>query len=277
MLVVLLLMPMASAQVTYDLQLEAGTLEDRIRPDVDQVPIDVTWSLSCEPGGTDMATTEETALRFDVTVPQGIVANGGATVVVPPPDCAGTPSSGTATFILAATRHAPGLQPLTVLVAGNMTIDTAVPTSLADSTSTGLEVAYVGLVQATLHSSIQQGTPGTTSDFAMTLTNVGNAASRVVLATDDDGFTVPDAPVVAPGETANVTVGYRHPDSTGYDNSEATGRITVTPVAEANGEEGTPVTLNVLARTRSDVLAPGPGPWVAIALVATAWVARRIC
>lgn len=276
MLVVLLLMPMASAQVTYGLQLDAGALEDRIRPDIDQVPVDVTWSLSCEPGGTDMATTEESALRFDVTVPHGIVANGETTVVVPPPDCSGAPSTGTATFTLGATSQAPGLQPLTVLVAGNVTIDTTLPTSLADSTSTGFEVAYVGLVQATLHGSIQQGTPGTTSDFAVTLTNVGNAPSRMVLATDDDPFTMPDAPVVAPGQTANVTVSYRHPDSTGYDNSEATGRITVTPVAEANGEEGTPVMMNMLARTRSDVLAPGPGPWLAIALVATACVARRI-
>ena len=277
----LLIGPTASAQWDHSLLVTVDAPEDLLEP-LHSVTMMTHWTSTCmvDPAAPPIL---ENAAQLSWTQPsaEALQLSGRNAINVTLPDCI-TAQTATWEFpvTLTAMRDAPGLVRSAATIEGALTW--ATPTgemnSEANRSFEATPNAFLQL-EAKLDAKIRQGSPGGNTTFDIEVTNFGNTAAVIGL-TSTPALAHPDlwpATPLEPGATQTLQVAAGNPDSFGWDNSELAYTLTLTPrAALAPEKEGQPVHVTMVARTRSDVEAPGPAlPLVVVGLAATAAGQRR--
>lgn len=293
LLAVAILSPVASAQGTPDFKFETAVTPAGVpvRP-IEQpvtVEFDYTYTLKLPPqqvGGV----TGTAQVEFDVQCPQDkLLVSGSRTETISITPAEGNTESqytGTIELTIIVLREAPGLVPITCDVSasvGELT-QQAVPESNTHTDSFIVTPDYFGLIEAQANSKLGKGGPQKQIPFKLSVTNFGNAQTRVAfsLVQEKTGSWDPLLPeptlLDAPGgnlQQKEVTFQVATPYKNGWNNAEKGFTLELSPSYAFNSEKtGPPVQVTLLARVRG-VYVPSLEPVIlAAAIVGTALLAR---
>lgn len=263
------------------------------------ISVKVPWSYTFSTGGTQVVGNVVTSatLAWDNPVKcdpaKGITVTGSFSEVFALPS--GAESSKTtvsmeSTFNILASSDAPGETPITCTFTGKVLAAGAIPQTASSSGSVPIKVAYRGLITATVPLTIQQAGPQKQITYAIQVSNVGNSESTINFRLEGD---VPEgwqpivpSPIILTspnkGGTENskeVSFVISTPYKNGWNNKETRFVMTIEPVSTKDTSEtgkGQAIQVQVLSRVRG-IYVPGPEPALAaLAIVATALVARKL-
>ncbi len=283
-----------------------------LTPDVEVGIITVQWTYEWQNQAAAFASlvtpTAELSWEQPTCAAAGFVLAGSLHQSVPlsgsgpvPP----TSVSGTSTFIVAASAQAPGETAVDCSFSGRVGAVAGSPGSETepDSEVVQLEVAFLGLISASIPTTITEAGPQKEIQYEIELTNLGNSLTKVQF--EVNGPVPPGWHPVAPtpiilqsrqqgGSEFSRTVVFlvQTPHKEGWNNDETTFQLKMTPTSTKDSElEGDPISGNFLARVRGcyvsdasslavctetdDKSSPGIGPLLIAGLVAGALMARR--
>lgn len=262
---------------------------------------DLTFPVTFTCSSTE-AMPQGGVLSFDApSAPRGLTVSGRLSGwQVPASACAGPASQAwrtNVTFAVAASGEAAGEKPQAFTVHGHVRGSDGSAAEAWDGEATApAEVAYFGLLTVSVPTAQQQGAPGARLDYAVTLTNLGNAATSVGFTLDAPladrwSLQLPDPVVVGPsarsggaGDTATVHLLVTLPQGRALSDGEQPIRVLVHGASTVQPDAKAPVVaVNLLARVESCSLACPRGntlpaavaPLVALLLLACGAVARR--
>ena len=289
----LLVVPAAAAEMT------ATTVapQERIRPETGMGRLQLNVTIDCQTawlvGPPAVAGVIPVRATFAVAGGvEGVYIAGPQNVLLP--NCASPAASTTdrtVEYTVTFSRQAPGLQPIGVQVhvEGPRAKAGLYPDQDAYANFT-VEGDYFALVQATIAERVQEGAPGSWLRFPVNLTNVANAdsiANLVLGAPLPEGWSVslPEPIRLAQNGSASVAaveILVNIPGDDAWNNRELPLEFETRSVAEADPtRNGTAQSVSLLARVRGfggagvAVESPGASPWVAVAVLAAAFVVSR--
>ncbi len=302
-----LIVPTASAQtstqpsLTFDKINVAYSQGDSnaIVPDTGKATVSIDWTWTINQQGFDQAGFIQSSTLLSFTQPScenSAVKVSGSTsypiILREGAGAAGASDEGTAQFTVTATQQAPGETLIScTFKAQSEPIGNQVQSSNEASINTDVVVKYLGLISATIPTTIKQAGPQKQIQYDIEVTNLGNSITNMVFTLRDSeaassgGWNpVPPTPVVlqstAQGGTDTVkTVSFliSTPFKNGWNNAEKTFTLDITPQSTKNPDfEGSTVTVNVLARVRG-VYVPSLEPMVMVgAVIGAAMLARKL-
>lgn len=287
----ILLLPAASAfTVTLD-----GP-DERLPPGLDGIPIALTAEATCDEVRERQILLSQSMLKQVLTVtvspttPDGVVASGPTTILIPTDACTDDPqgnaSTGPIEYTLSAERDAPGLEELDFGFKAELEGgDLADP--LPFSVSGVAIVGYYGAMSFEVPEPIFHVEIGTSHPVEMHMTNFGNAATVVRFSITEDPpegvtITLPDDVVVGSvakgqdNEAVAVATARFDTDDIGWVNQMRDFTIVAeTWSLDDPSEEGNTGTMSVLFRAREIKGAPAPSPVLAVPLLAAAALFAR--
>jgi hypothetical protein len=254
-----------------------------------QIDFDYTYTLKLAPqqvGGI----TGTAKVQFDVQCPPDKLLVSGSqskTIsITPDPTNTGNEYTGTVTVTITVLREAPGLVPIVCTVNGSVgeVTGTAVPESNDQDDSFTITPDYFALIEAQANSKLGKGGPQKQIPFKLSVTNFGNAQTRVAfsLVQEKTGKWEPLLPeptlLDAPGgnlQQKEVTFQVATPYKNGWNNAEKGFTLELRPeYAFDSTTTGSPVQVTLLARVRG-VYVPTLEPLVMLgAILGAAMVVR---
>lgn len=278
-LVLLLVLPLAAGQATYELAISA----DDVPPTEPQEPgsLAIAWSITCVVGaGIGAPTTGSAELAFAINT---TVHVAGATTHNPPlPDCLQTPSTtGEVEFQVTGDRDHPGLTDIPIHIASTLSWAQG-PQSYTDAANTtaAMQLGFYPSLAAEAVQGLQQGSPGTTTTFEIEVENFGNAPIFVAINGTTPRVAAPaqwPTDALAAGAAHVLVIEYNHPSDGVWVNEEEVLWLELTPLLATDPDEkGEPVLVNIVARTRGGGDAATPAPALPLVVVALFALARRL-
>lgn len=196
----------------------------------------------------------------------------------------------TSTFILSISQAAPGETDILCTFKGKVSavVGTQIPETDEASANLLVKARYLGLLSASVGTTIQEGGPQKEIRYEIELTNLGNALTNVNFAlktTAPAGWSpVPPTPIIMQsqqqgGTEFNTKVAFliQTPHKNGWNNDETTFQLEITPSSTKDPTlQGNPIAVNVLARVRG-IYVPGPEPILMLgALLGAVMVSRLL-
>ncbi len=271
-----LLAPLGSAQT---LTIEGPGSVKGIEPGLGGTPFEVEFIYNFQNEGTSIGQAEQSFVQVTISDKscsnnQFIITGPGAVII----DLAQSPetrSTKTIEYAIEATRDAPGLTPTGCSITGSAE---AVNTAAANTATTPYTydftavADYYGAMTVSLATPIQTAAPYKDVPFSLTLTNFGNANTRVVFVIVDKDLDRPsgerwseilptDVVVGSAAKgaenTATATFQVSTPYKTGWNNVVGNYKLTMTTQAlDDPSSMGNTMTANLIVRVRG-VYVPG--------------------
>lgn len=249
-----------------------------VKPEVESKDFDVTFDYKLPQSAYSTAgfTKSYTAVTVDHDCGTGITITGNSVVLISV-DPSGGPSADfteTETYSISATNDAPGLKQIdcTLTAQAGAVQGQTVPASDPINERYKATVGYYDSMSVDVAAPIQRAAPDREVSFTLSISNFGNANSRLVFSIPEGGapvqraeewkYVLPNAQVV---ETAigggnnvkDVTFTITTPARTGWNNILDGYTIQIAPQAESDSDvKGTPLTASLLIRVRG-VYVPG--------------------
>lgn len=269
--------PLAAAQQP-TLSIPNPSVGSNITPEVGAEDLDITFNYDLPSQGFNLAGAYQSFVPISTTFScdQGISVEGPATVIVPidSQQTTGGRHSHTEPFRISATKDAKGLtrSECTITAQAQAIQDLAVPESNQVNQKFQVTVDYYDSLSVNIPTPIQRAAPQREISFTLSITNFGNADTRLLFSIPEGGApneerydwnsVLPTAQVVgtAIGGGNNVldtTFTVSTPARTGWNNILDGYTIQISPQADIlSSAKGTPVTASVLVRVRG-VYVPG--------------------
>lgn len=279
--------PLASAQVEERVDIAIGQMPALIKPDVESpaFPIEVTATCPAVLKRVSPAAPQSplpVVLGFDATM--GVSISGALTVELDPAPCLAGEQVTSGHYELQVTipRTAPGFQPIPGTAHATLFSASPLGQELASAATRFTVTAdYYSINQVKLASKLQVCIGPCEATFDLAVTNFGNARTQYTFALAsqpaDEGWSAaaPDALVLDPAATATVPFTVHGPSG----DREGAFQIVIQPTAvDDPTKQGNALTANMLMRVHPrddgrDV--PSPGSAVTLLLMGLALLARR--
>jgi hypothetical protein len=281
------LVPTGSAQaitpsfVINDVKITPST----VSADTEIARVEVAWRYSLPQSGTEFLGAVTTSTTLQYTPPTcdraGILITGPLSQTVVLREGTAAPSgsvTGTSIFSLVATQDAPGETPIRCTFSGKVLAAGNVPETPTSQSQGVISVKFLGLLSASVPTTIKQGGPQKQIRYDIDLTNLGNSLTNVKFALPEESAGGGWKPV-APTElvlqsaqqggtetTRQVSFLVSTPFKNGWNNKEDTFQLTITPTSTKSEATGNDITVSVLARVRG-VYVPSLEPMIMLGAV----------
>lgn len=190
-------------------------------------------------------------------------------------------------YSVSASQAAPGERDIKCTFVGKvLPLSSGYKDSPESTTQVTLKAKFLGLLSASIPSTIAEAGPQKQITYEIELTNLGNALTYVnfnLAGEAPEGWSpVPPTPIIMQSQqqggtefTKKVNFLIQTPHKNGWNNDEKTFQLKIQPSSTKDPElKGNEIGVNVLARVRG-IYVPGPEPFLLVAaLLGTALVAR---